>query len=265
MYYERTSPIREYIIPGTESEEVCMECRGHGATRCDNCHGRGRVTCSRCGGTGETMENKECPVCRGEGRVDSTSVVRRRMPSGRVSEEEVEIEGECPGCHGIGYREYLARCYVCGGTGREECSDCDGSGETDCPYCEGRGKTYGATISKVQIEREETDTGWLTGPVPSKYMSIARAWYNEEENLAPESRDMVKKQRVRRTVPVAYLKYSLNDKIYSLYEIGYGLKKMRGKLKPDSYPKSLKKFAAFSGSTAFVIAITVVITRLIMG
>lgn len=250
-YYEPTSLTREYIVPGTESEEGCVECRGEGLIRCSACYGRGKVTCSRCDGVGETMESEECPRCRGEGRVDSAYIERRCMPSGRIYEEQVEIEGECPKCHGIGYREYLVRCYLCRGTGREECTACDGSGETECRVCEGRGKTYGATVCSVRIEREEADTGWSTGPVPGKYMKVVSGGYKEEEELTPPSDNIVKKQRVRWTVPVAYVKYTFNGKTYVLYEVGYGLKRIRGKLKFDSYPRSLKKLATFVAGIVF--------------
>jgi len=264
-YYERMPPIREYIIPGTESEERCIECHGQGLIRCDICHGKGMVTCYRCEGAGQTLESEECPRCLGEGRTDKTVIRRRPMSSGRIYEEHFEIEDECPKCHGLGYREYFTRCYSCRGTGSEECAACNGSGETRCRVCEGKGKLYGAKVHTVQIKCDEADRGWSTGPVPEKYMKAARGWYKNEEELTPPSDHIVKMQRVRISVPVAYIRYTFAGKSYVLCEVGYGLKKARGVLKFDSYPRSLKKLAAFVGGIILIVVVITAVAVFVVG
>jgi hypothetical protein len=264
-YYERMPSIREYIIPGTESQEQCIECRGQGLVRCGICHGRGRVRCYGCDGVGRIMESEECPRCLGEGRIHETEIRRRSMPSGYIDEEHFEIERECQKCHGLGHLEYFTRCSSCQGTGWEECIACNGSGEIMCRACEGKGKLYGAEVHSVQIKRETADSGWSTGPVPEKYMKAVRGGYKSEEDLTPPSDDIVRMQRVRMSVPVAYIQYTYAGKSYVLCEVGYGLKKVRGQLKFDSYPRSLKKLATFVGGIIFIAVVITVVAIFVVG
>lgn len=211
------------------------------------------------------MESEECPRCLGEGRTGRTRIVRREIPSGYTYKELEEIDDECPVCDGLGYREHLERCYRCSGTGREECDVCYGSGETECLACEGRGRTYRATICSVQTKYEETPRSWSTGPVPEKYMEVARVGYPKEEELPPPSDSIIKMERISWSVPVAYIEYEFSGKTYVLCEVGYGLKKAAGKLKFDIYPRSLKKLATFIASIAFFALIVAAVVLFAIG
>jgi molecular chaperone DnaJ len=76
----------------------CTRCNGSGAetgskaSSCPTCGGRGQVissrgffqvaqTCPRCRGTGQIVENP-CRTCGGEGRKESTSRIKLRIPAG---------------------------------------------------------------------------------------------------------------------------------------------------------------------------------------
>ncbi len=78
--------------------DACDSCEGRGAQVgskeivCPMCHGRGQVvatraffqvaqTCPTCQGTGRIIE-KPCRSCRGEGRVEKTSRIKLKIPSG---------------------------------------------------------------------------------------------------------------------------------------------------------------------------------------
>lgn len=78
--------------------EGCTQCKGSGAeegsraTSCPTCSGRGQVissrgffqvsqTCPRCRGTGQVIE-KPCQECSGEGRVESVSRIKLKIPAG---------------------------------------------------------------------------------------------------------------------------------------------------------------------------------------
>ena len=78
--------------------DTCKSCNGTGAQKgsrivtCPVCRGRGQVistrgffqvaqTCPNCGGSGQVIENP-CRTCHGEGRVESTSRVKLRIPPG---------------------------------------------------------------------------------------------------------------------------------------------------------------------------------------
>ena len=78
--------------------EACTKCEGRGAEEgsqaatCPSCHGRGQVissrgffqvsqTCPNCRGTGQIIA-KPCRACHGEGRVESTSRIKLKIPAG---------------------------------------------------------------------------------------------------------------------------------------------------------------------------------------
>lgn len=78
--------------------DACGECSGSGAeagsraTSCPTCGGRGQVlnsrgffqvaqTCPRCRGTGQVID-RPCKKCHGEGRVENTSKIKLKIPSG---------------------------------------------------------------------------------------------------------------------------------------------------------------------------------------
>lgn len=94
----------EEAARGTEKEisfrkaMACERCEGSGAepgskrSTCPTCRGAGQIrrsggiitftqTCPTCGGAGTRVE-KECSVCRGEGRVPKTTKLNVRIPAG---------------------------------------------------------------------------------------------------------------------------------------------------------------------------------------
>ena len=79
-------------------QESCSPCQGSGAEKgskvvsCFDCGGRGQVltsrgffqvsqTCPRCRGTGQAIE-RPCTSCGGEGRAESTSKIKLKIPAG---------------------------------------------------------------------------------------------------------------------------------------------------------------------------------------
>ena len=94
----------EEVAAGCEKEvelrklDACQGCGGSGAESgsrsmtCSACQGRGQVvttrgffhmaqTCGRCAGTGQVVE-KPCRKCGGEGRVESNSRIKLKIPAG---------------------------------------------------------------------------------------------------------------------------------------------------------------------------------------
>ena len=63
------------MCDGTGYED-CMKCGGDGRITCSKCLGEGHLTCRTCNGTGgpditstQKLDQGECPVCKGSGRV----------------------------------------------------------------------------------------------------------------------------------------------------------------------------------------------------
>jgi hypothetical protein len=120
--------------------------------RCQDCE-MGRRTCHKCGGT-RFVENQDCPICRGAGKV---AVIKG---GGR----EMGLKTKCKACAGKGKFDRTkcapcegsgkVSCGVCAGKywsdicrdcflGKQKCSACQGLRQvvTPCPACGGRGKT----------------------------------------------------------------------------------------------------------------------------
>lgn len=110
---------------------------------------------------------------------------------------------------------------------------------------------------------EETKPVWSTGPVPEKHLKAADRGFRREKDLSPPADDIARIQRLLWSVPVAHLTYTFAGKTYVLCEVGYGLKGVRGKLKFDSYPRSLQKLAAFAGGVLLVAAAIVAVAVLV--
>ena len=88
-------------------QETCRDCGGKGIDRnsskvtCPRCKGTGRnqqqtgfmkfsSACSLCGGTGN-MPGANCRTCGGEGRVDTVTKIRVRIPAGVDNDSKVRI------------------------------------------------------------------------------------------------------------------------------------------------------------------------------
>ena len=82
-------------------------------------------------------------------KTDETFYVYEVGHYGEIQEEQVELDGECGDCDGMGTQNN--DCQTCQGSGEYdygegnvECEDCGGGGELedDCQYCEGSGVDY---------------------------------------------------------------------------------------------------------------------------
>ena len=118
---EFASLTKEYPIEGTESLEICDECRGSKYVICSRCRGSGRIRCPSCGGDGRIR----CRRCGGRGVI-------------YVSTQEGVEEHVCEQCGGTG--EVI--CSRCNGSGTIICTTCGGSGNVVCPSCNGTGKVW---------------------------------------------------------------------------------------------------------------------------
>lgn len=109
----------EEIATGVEKKiklkklEKCSECNGSGADKgtskrtCPKCQGTGQIrrvsrslfgqfvnvsTCNQCNGEGLVID-KACSNCRGEGRVETTSTVSVKIPSGVTTGNYLQLRG----------------------------------------------------------------------------------------------------------------------------------------------------------------------------
>ena len=94
--------------------DICSECSGHGSAvgsekkTCPQCRGAGQVrqvtrslfgqminvsTCNVCGGGGQIISTP-CPVCHGEGRVQSQTTISVDIPAGVAAGNYIPMEGK---------------------------------------------------------------------------------------------------------------------------------------------------------------------------
>ncbi|MBU3665122.1 MAG: molecular chaperone DnaJ [Chthoniobacterales bacterium] len=66
--------------PGAR-RHTCATCRGHGQVVASRGFFQIAQTCPRCGGAGETFDHP-CKVCRGEGRTETTTRIKLKIPAG---------------------------------------------------------------------------------------------------------------------------------------------------------------------------------------
>ena len=110
----------EEIAKGVEKKirlkkmKTCDACSGTGAKRgsalrtCPMCHGTGQirqasrsifgqfvniVPCNRCHGEGKIIEER-CPVCGGQGRMESVETIAVRIPAGVTSGNYITLRGQ---------------------------------------------------------------------------------------------------------------------------------------------------------------------------
>ena len=91
-------------------KQACAACKGKGIdaaskqSTCPACGGRGRIQkqsgfmkfgsiCPNCGGSG-ILPGAPCHACHGDGRVDTTSRLRVRIPAGVDNDSKVRINGK---------------------------------------------------------------------------------------------------------------------------------------------------------------------------
>lgn len=119
LRYEMEISFQEAIF-GAEKEiildkfNICHECGGNGVdknskyTTCSTCHGRGQVarvqstffgnfqtvtTCAKCSGQGKIAE-KECMICRGQGRIKAKKNIKIKIPAGIDDGQSINYAGQ---------------------------------------------------------------------------------------------------------------------------------------------------------------------------
>ena len=150
-------------------KQRCTTCNGKGALSCEHCSGAGKLKCT----TGV------CATCLGTGKIpcetcDKISTPYRKhrssrgLPCGNCIATGLV---PCTTCGGSGkttkkflFIRYLADCFDCNGSGKEDCQHCR-DGRIKCPTCVWKGVVTCPECEGIGHDRHCENcggTGWLS-------------------------------------------------------------------------------------------------------